>query len=143
MPVFTRRGQQHSIFSIFEYSQPVGAKNLDTVKHIRKRDVIECVLRITQYGRGRRNSGWRNTHGRFYYSLIVSVYTCREQEKQVMMFSAGHCSPTGKADTTINEIETESKQHSSNSSGVSHGLYASVNFDMMVFHIYARYPISK
>ena len=61
-PVLTRRGQQHSNFSVFRYSQPWRATFLRTVKHIRRRDVIECVLRLAQYDRGRKNSGWRNTH---------------------------------------------------------------------------------
>ncbi|EBC3833829.1 hypothetical protein FPE07_002103 [Salmonella enterica subsp. enterica serovar Braenderup] len=63
---------------------------------------------MTQYGRGRRNSGWRNTHGRFYYSLIVSVYTFRDQINQMKIFKAGRGVCQGKQRLTINETETGS-----------------------------------
>ncbi|CZY05735.1 Uncharacterised protein [Enterobacter hormaechei] len=51
-PVLTRRGQQHSHFSVFDYGQPVRAKILRTKKHIRRRDVFECAPKFIQCDRG-------------------------------------------------------------------------------------------
>jgi hypothetical protein len=70
--------------------------------------MLKSALRVTQNDREGENSGWRHTHGRFYYSLMVGVYTFRDQINQMKIFKAGRGVCQGKPRITINETETGS-----------------------------------